>query len=65
MARTPAAYPIVMGDARLGETYGGVLGLPLTYLIDPRGHIVERFQGVTDLAKMEAQIRRRLTDRRH
>jgi thiol-disulfide isomerase/thioredoxin len=61
MARTPAAYPIVLGDAKLGETFGGVLGLPLTYLIDPHGRIVERFQGVTDLARMEAQITRHLT----
>jgi thiol-disulfide isomerase/thioredoxin len=28
-------YPIVMGDAQLGELFGGVLGLPLAYLIDP------------------------------
>jgi hypothetical protein len=31
-----------MGDAQLGEGFGGVLGLPLSYLIDPDGHIVGR-----------------------
>ena len=29
-------YPVAMGDARLGKLYGGVMGLPLTFLIDLR-----------------------------
>ncbi|MEP6546362.1 MAG: TlpA disulfide reductase family protein [Gammaproteobacteria bacterium] len=60
IARRPTAYPILMGDAKLGETFGGVLGLPLSYLIDPKGRIVARYQGNSDLAKMEAQIKRLL-----
>jgi len=27
-------YPVMMGDAELGELYGGILGLPVTYVID-------------------------------
>jgi len=50
-------YPLVMGDAQLGERFGGVLGLPLTYLIDPQGRIVGRYQGDADLKRLEAQIR--------
>ncbi len=65
MVRTPAAYPIVLGDAALGKTFGGVLGLPLTYLIDPDGRIVERFQGVSDLARMEARITHHLAEQKH
>jgi cytochrome c biogenesis protein CcmG, thiol:disulfide interchange protein DsbE len=49
-------YPVVMGDAQLGELFGGVLGLPFTYLIDPRGRIVDRFEGEPDLKRMEARI---------
>jgi len=50
-------YPIVMGDARLGERYGGVLGVPVTFLIDRKGVIRARFEGETDLSKMESKIR--------
>jgi thiol-disulfide isomerase/thioredoxin len=64
MARSPAAYPIVMGDAKLGTLFGGVLGLPLTYLIDPRGLIVERFQGVSDLTRMQSRIKAHLDEHR-
>jgi len=57
MARHPAVYPILVGDAALGESFGGVFGLPLTYLIDPKGRVVGRYQGNGDLAKMEAAIK--------
>ncbi len=57
LARRPVTYPLLMGDAKLGEEYGGVLGLPLSYLIDGRGRIVARFQGSNDLAAMERQIK--------
>jgi cytochrome c biogenesis protein CcmG, thiol:disulfide interchange protein DsbE len=50
-------YPVVMGDAQLGERFGGVLGLPLSYLIGPQGRIVARYQGELNLKKLEAQIK--------
>lgn len=50
-------YPVVMGDAELGESFGAVLGLPLSYLIDPEGRIVARYQGEPDLKKLESQIK--------
>ncbi len=56
-------YPVAMGDARLGERYGGVLGLPLTYLIDRRGVVRARFQGETDLPVIESQVRALLDQR--
>lgn len=52
--------PVVMGDAELGETYGGVLGLPVTFLIDREGKIGSRYKGETDLRQMEAEIKRLL-----
>ncbi|MGP8114717.1 MAG: TlpA family protein disulfide reductase [Steroidobacteraceae bacterium] len=50
-------YPVVMGDAQLGESFGGVLGLPLIYLIDPDGRVVGRYQGEADLKQLESQIK--------
>lgn len=64
LARRPVDYPVVLGDAKLGESYGGVLGLPLTFLIDRRGHIVARYQGDADLAQMEAKIKSLLAEPR-
>ena len=49
-------YPVAMGDAALGKRYGGVLGLPLTFLIDRSGMIRAQFQGEADLGKIEKQL---------
>nr|PZN67194.1 MAG: redoxin [Pseudomonadota bacterium] len=58
LARFPVSYPIVMGDAKFARQLGGVLGLPLTYLVDAQGRVVARFQGEADLSRMEATIRK-------
>ena len=57
LARQPVSYPVIMGDAELGRTYGGVLGLPVSFLIDTEGRIVARLQGETDLYQLEARIK--------
>jgi len=49
-------YPVAMGDEKLGELYGGVLGLPLTYLIGRDGKLRARFQGEADLKTIEKQL---------
>lgn len=49
-------FPVVMGDAQLGEVYGGLLGLPVTYLIDREGKIIAKFNGDSDLEEMERTI---------
>ena len=49
-------YPIAMGDEKLGARYGGVLGLPMTYLIDRDGKVRAQFQGETNLMTIEEQL---------
>jgi cytochrome c biogenesis protein CcmG/thiol:disulfide interchange protein DsbE len=56
-------YPVAMGDAPLGESYGGVLGLPLTYLIDGNGIVRAQFQGETDPKTIEKQLKLMLPHR--
>jgi cytochrome c biogenesis protein CcmG, thiol:disulfide interchange protein DsbE len=58
--KMPLAYPVVMGDPALAKLYGGVLGLPMTYLIDANGNIVARYVGAADIKTVEARIRRLL-----
>ena len=57
-------YPVAMGDATLGQRYGGVLGLPLTFLIDRNGIVRAKFQGETDPGKIEASLRSLLATHR-
>jgi cytochrome c biogenesis protein CcmG/thiol:disulfide interchange protein DsbE len=57
VAKLKTKYPIAMGDAKLGEQYGGVMGLPLTYLIDRNGVVRMRFQGETELKSIETEVK--------
>ncbi len=50
-------YPVVMGNAKLGARYGGVLGVPVTFLIDRTGMVRARFDGEEHLAAEERQMR--------
>ena len=56
-------YPIVMGDEELGLQYGGVLGLPVSYLIDRKGIIGGHYKGEADLSAMETEVRKLLDSR--
>jgi peroxiredoxin len=53
-------FPVVMGDEKLGELYGGVLGLPVTFLIGRDGKIQLRQDGAADLETLERTILRLL-----
>jgi len=53
-------YPVLMGDEHLGVAYGGVLGLPVTYLIDRDGKIRARYQGAADLIRIKGDIQKLL-----
>jgi cytochrome c biogenesis protein CcmG/thiol:disulfide interchange protein DsbE len=64
LATRPVAYPVLMGDAPLGQRFGGVLGLPLSYLIGADGRVLARFQGEASLAAMEALLRKSLPRKR-
>lgn len=64
LAAYPVAYPIVRGDAKFAGQFGGVLGVPLSYLIDAQGRVVARYQGEVDLPKLEAKVRELLRPRR-
>jgi peroxiredoxin len=48
---------MALGNAKLGEIYGGIYGLPVTFLIGRDGKIRAEYQGATDLGKIEAEMR--------
>lgn len=56
VAKHGVPYPIVMGDAKLGELFGGVFGLPQSFLIDARGRIVYRSVGEPNMKTLRAKI---------
>jgi thiol-disulfide isomerase/thioredoxin len=53
-------YPVVMGNAQTGELYGGVLGLPIAYLIGRDGRIIAKHIGATDISLFAREIKTQL-----
>jgi cytochrome c biogenesis protein CcmG/thiol:disulfide interchange protein DsbE len=56
VARLKVNYPVVMGDAKLGTQYGGILGLPVEMLVGRNGRIMSIWQGETPPATIEKAV---------
>jgi len=49
-------YPIVMGDDRMQEAFGGVDAFPTTFIIDRDGMIRDRQKGIVSTAEFERRL---------
>jgi peroxiredoxin len=49
-------YPVAVGDDKLAQSFGGVLGLPVNFIIDREGHIVKKFLGATDVSAFDKEV---------
>lgn len=49
-------YPLVIGTAHMGEAYGGIYGLPVTFLIDGHGRIRAEYQGGNHVEQIHTEI---------
>ena len=50
-------YPVAIGNDRLGELYGGMAGLPTTFLIGRDGRIYAKHVGAYDPSVFETEIK--------
>ena len=53
-------YPVIAGSDKIAQEYGGVLGLPTTFLIGRHGRIRAKYAGSADFPKLEQKIVRLL-----
>jgi thiol-disulfide isomerase/thioredoxin len=38
-------YPVIIGDAKIGRGFGGVMGIPVSFLVDREGNLIKRMDG--------------------
>jgi peroxiredoxin len=50
-------YTVLLGDDRTARAFGGIVGIPTSFVVDRQGRIVKRFVGVVDAAAYEDVIR--------
>jgi thiol-disulfide isomerase/thioredoxin len=56
MAQKAINYPVMVGNDRVAELYGGIDSLPTTFLIDREGRIASRHLGPVSKRDYEAEI---------
>jgi len=49
-------YPVVPGDIRTADAFGGVLGLPTTFVIGRDNLIRHKYDGTTNFAALEKDV---------
>jgi peroxiredoxin len=50
-------YTVALGNERTARAFGGIVGIPTSFVVDRRGRIVKRFVGMVDAATYEDLIR--------
>lgn len=49
-------YPVAVGDDKLAESFGGVMGLPVNFIIDRDGRIVGKYLGATETSVFDKAV---------
>jgi len=53
-------YPVLLGTDQIASEYGGIEGIPTTFVLDKNGNIVNRFEGYRPKEDFEAEINKLL-----
>ncbi len=49
-------YPVVPGDIKVADAFGGVLGLPTTFVIGKDNLVHAKYNGATDFSALEREV---------
>jgi cytochrome c biogenesis protein CcmG/thiol:disulfide interchange protein DsbE len=49
-------YPVVIGNQKIAQEYGGILGLPTSFLVGRDGRIRSKTSGMADFPKLEQDV---------
>ena len=51
------SYPLAIGDQAVTQRYGGIRGIPASFLVDREGKIVQKYVGAIDAQTLENAVR--------
>jgi thiol-disulfide isomerase/thioredoxin len=57
MKRIGMNYPVVIGNEKIADQYGGISAIPTTFVLDRNGNIVTSHQGFASQEVFESEIR--------
>ncbi len=56
-------YRVALGDEKVAKRWGGILGLPVAFVIDRAGRLRARHEGEADLSAIEKDVERLLKEK--
>ena len=54
-------YPILLGNRKVVRDYGGIIGIPTSFIIDKKGIIYNRYSGYQKKEAFEQAIKKLLS----
>ncbi len=60
LEKHPVNYPIVVGNGALADAYGGIRGIPTTFVVDRKGNIVQKHVGGLSEEEFEKMVKKAL-----
>ncbi len=51
-------YPVVMADAQTMRDFGGVYGIPVSFLVNKKGNVVKKYTGYVSLSVLEKDLKK-------
>jgi thiol-disulfide isomerase/thioredoxin len=57
MEQEKISYPVLMADRSTADNFGGIAGIPTSFLVNRKGHVVKRYTGFVPHALLENDIK--------
>ncbi len=58
MKKTGINYAVVMGTSKVSKDFGGIFGIPTSFLVDQSGNVVKRYTGWVSHDVLETDIKK-------
>lgn len=53
-------YPVIIGDSSMAKGFGGVIGVPASFLVDRKGELIWRFDGYASEDQLRVELEKLL-----
>jgi peroxiredoxin len=50
-------YPVLMSDSKTAKDFGGIAGIPTSFLIDREGNVIKRYPGYVPFSMLDKDIK--------
>lgn len=60
MKKTGINYPVVIGNSKISKAFGGIFGIPASFLVDRSGNVLKRYNGWVSHKVLDEAVKKTL-----